>query len=283
MDNIKNIKNYILFLKRECGLYITLHPHGNEWLITLSELMTFNIHDNPYCVYIKTFDHAWKHCVERQKKVLNKCREGAFCGQCFAGVTEFVYPIKHGNEILGFISVSGYKTENAESYIKKVAQDYLIPMENLKKTYTCLKGEIPEREWVDTLILPLCDMLELAYTKNGEDSCIATNATGNILSYVKRHHTRNITLEDICERFGVSRSYISHSFKKISGKSFREFLTEIRLRDAKSLLEYSELSVTEIALSVGFSDSAYFSKVFQKEVGLSPTVYRKNRKAKQRS
>ena len=45
MYNIQNIKNYILFLKRECGLYITLHPHDNESIITSSELITFNIHN----------------------------------------------------------------------------------------------------------------------------------------------------------------------------------------------------------------------------------------------
>ena len=112
MNQIETIKNYILFLKRECGLYVTLHPHGNESVITSSELITFNIHDNPYCVFVKSFDGVWQHCIERQCKICEKCKEGSFCGSCFAGVWEFVYPIKRGDELLGFISVSGYKSDD---------------------------------------------------------------------------------------------------------------------------------------------------------------------------
>ena len=49
MDDIIAIKNYILFLKKECNLDITLHPWGDEQLITLSELILFNIHENAQC------------------------------------------------------------------------------------------------------------------------------------------------------------------------------------------------------------------------------------------
>ena len=72
MYDVENIKNYILFLKRECGLYLTLHPYGDESLITQSELITFNIHDNPYCIYVKTLDGVWQHCIESQNKVRDK-------------------------------------------------------------------------------------------------------------------------------------------------------------------------------------------------------------------
>ena len=61
-----------------------------------------------------------------------------------------------------------------------------------------------------------------------------------------------------------------------TGKGFREYLTELRLTDAASLLRYSELSVTEIAYSVGFCESNYFSNVFKKQYGISPKDYRKN-------
>ena len=173
MYNIENIKNYILFLKRECGLYITLHPHGNESVITSSELITFNIHDNPYCIFVKSFDGVWQHCIERQDKVREKCKNGSFCGSCFAGVWEYVYPLNHNDEFLGFISVSGYKSENSESYMQRVSKKYHIPQNDLAAAYSSLKHELPHKEWVDTLILPLCNMIELAHIKNENNQKMA--------------------------------------------------------------------------------------------------------------
>ena len=275
MYNVENIKNYILFLKRECGLCITLHPHGNESVITSSELITFNIHDNPYCVFVKSIDGMWQHCIEKQGKVNEKCKNGSFCGSCFAGVWEFVYPIKREDEYMGFISVSGYKSDKAESYISRVAREYNISRQKLAVAYSALKGNIPKKEWVDTLILPLCNMLELAYIKNEKNVVSETDSITDILQYIKRYHSQSITLDDICEHFECSRSYVSHLFKRSVGKSFREYLTGLRIEDAKSLLKYSNLSVTEIALSVGFGDSTYFSNVFKTNVGISPSAYRK--------
>ena len=275
MYNVKNIKNYILFLKRECGLYVTLHPHGNETLITSSELITFNIHDNPYCIFIKSIDGMWQHCIDKQERVHTKCKDGSFCGSCFAGVREFVYPIKYGNEYLGFISVSGYKSADPESYIARIATKYGIPKQNLAIGYSSLKSELPEKIWVDTLILPLCNMIELAYIKAEKNTILQNGPIETVSRYIKRNHAQKITLEDICTHFGYSRSYISHAFKKRVGKSFREYLTEMRLADAESLLRYSNLSVTEIALLVGFSDSTYFSNVFKTKFGISPSSYRK--------
>lgn len=273
--DVNDIKRYILYLKRECGLYVTLHPFGNESVITHSELITFNIHDNPYCVYVKTFEEAHNHCVERQDRIIAKCAEGSFCGSCYAGVKEYVYPITSGSEVVGFISVSGFKTENFSSFLQRASERYTIPIDSLREVYSELSAECPLKEDVDTLIMPLCSMLELAYLKNQGKSGGEEETIDGIIRYVKQHHTQNITLEDVCERFFCSRSFIGHNFKNKTGKSFREYLTEMRLEDAVELLRYSKLNVTEIALSVGFGDSAYFSNVFKRRYGVSPSEYRK--------
>ena len=274
MNNITDIRNYIIFLKSQCGLSVTLHPIENEAVIVPSELITFNIHDNPYCIYIKSFPDAQRHCIRRQERVLKKCAEGSFCGSCFAGVRELVYPISNGHDVIGFICVSGYITEKASSFIERTSQRFLIPYSSLEQAYLSLNSKMPDKEWVDTLIMPLCNMLELAYirSENGEEQ---GGLIDRILRYVKQNHTRNVTLEEICEHFSCSRSYISHNFKRNTNMSFREYVTHLRLEDAKTLLSYSKLSITEIALSVGFGDSAYFSSVFKASFGCSPSCYRK--------
>ena len=275
MCDLSDIKRYIVFLKQEMGLFISLHPIKDESLILPSELITFNIHDNSYCTYVKSFPEAQKHCIERQKKIISRMDCGSICGSCFAGVREYVYPIENGTGVVGFISVSGYQSENAESFISETSRKYTIPRDSLRRAYDNLDPMMPPKERIDTLITPLCRMLELAYLKNEDTAQAREQLIDRVIRYVKTYHTRNITIDDVCQRFFCSRSHISHSFKKHTGKSFREYLTDLRIDDARSLLRYSGLSVTEIASSVGFGDSNYFSNLFKKKTGYSPLSYRK--------
>lgn len=273
---INEIKNYILFLKKDCDLEITLHPCGREQLISNSELILFNIHENPYCVYVKTFPDAHKHCVDRQKKIFDRCASGSFCGTCYAGVQEYIYPIRDDSSILGFVSISGYRNPEYKSYIDKCSADFSMPQKNLTNTILCLKSEMPEKKYVDTLLAPLIRMMELAYSKL-EESSATSRTIDEIIKYVHRHYSENITIEQICKTFSCSRSYVCHTFKKETERTFHEHLLAARLRSAKYLLLHSELSVSEIALSVGFNDSNYFSNTFKHHIGVSPRSYRKNR------
>ena len=276
MYDVKHIKSYIIYLKERCGLSVTLHPRGSEKLIIPSELMTFNIHDNSYCIYVKTCPRAQAHCIERQSKIRKRCEDGSFSGTCYAGVFEYVYPIVGGGDIRGFISVSGYKTDGWESYVSRTSECFGISKADLAEAYSSLKDERPPKEEIDILINPLLDMLELAYLKIENDAECEEDLIDRVIRYVKKNHTRNITVADVSSEFSCSRSSISHAFKKRTGKSFREYLTDIRIEDAKTLLAYSAVSVTEIAYSVGFSDSNYFSSVFGERVGVSPMAFRKS-------
>lgn len=275
MQDITDIINYILYLKNKCGLSISIHAAEGDDLIVNSDLINFNIHDNSYCIYIKTQPGAQERCVNQQRKVLSKCQNGMFCGTCYAGVREYVYPILNAGETVGFISVSGCRAETPEIYWEAMAKKFAAPYEKVQKMYGCLKEELPPKGETDTLLIPLCRMLELAYLKY-EKGNLKKSLVDEVQLYVKRHHTQNITLEDVGDYLSCSCSYISHSFKKQTGLSFREYLTSIRLENAKLLLRCSDLTVTEIAFSVGFDNSNYFSNVFKKCVGMSPMAYRRS-------
>ena len=278
MTDAKRIKDYILYLKNQCGLSLTLHPTKKENLILPSELIALNIHDNSYCVYVKTSQSAQEHCISRQCRVFEKASEGSYCGTCYAGVREYVYPIENAEEAVGFISVSGYRCDDPRGYLERTAEEFSLPLDRLKDAYSSLKSDMPEKRYVDTLIYPLLAMIKLAYMECEEEK--DETFINAIVRYIKQNHTQNITLDHVCKHFGCNRSKVSHSFKSQTGKSFREYLTELRLADAKALLRYSDLSVTEISYSVGFCDSNYFSGVFKKWYGISPKEYRKKHSAK---
>ena len=275
---INIIRDYLLYLTKNCNLSVTLHPMRDETLITDSFLMNFNIHDNPYCSYIKSLPGGHAHCLAQQKKVMNRClrEKNGFCGACYAGVVEYVYPLSDGDDVIGFVSVSGYAGDNCERYACAISEQFCSSVDSVKREYSKLKAKMPPKNEVDTLILPLCKMLELAYMK--QPQCARdTSLIGEIRRYVQRNYASDVTEDLLCERFSCSKSYFSHGFKKNTGKTFRQYLTDLRIDHAKQLLERSSLTVTQIAFSVGFNDSNYFSNVFKSRVGVSPRKYRKNK------
>ncbi len=269
MDRIETIKDYILFLITQCGLSVTLHPLESERVIGASELMQFNIHDNPYCAAVKASAEGKGRCLAQQRRVLARCNKekGSFCGVCHAGVFEFVYPLYDGNGIIGFISVGGYASAQKEKAPPREKE--------LSKAYHALKSAVPEKKQIDTLLYPLCQMLELAYRREAREAPLEDTLIPRICAYVRQHFTADITAQTLCREFSCSRSYLSHAFKRETGKSIPEYLTDVRLAYAKRLLRYSAMNVTQIAFSTGFEDSNYFSTVFKKHEGLSPLSFRK--------
>lgn len=95
--------------------------------------------------------------------------------------------------------------------------------------------------------------------------------------YIAENYNKDITLSDAAAFVGMSSTYFSKKFKEVTGFGFKEYILNIRMKKACSLLLETRLSVTEIAYETGFNDSNYFGDVFRRIKGISPLKYRKNR------
>ena len=93
--------------------------------------------------------------------------------------------------------------------------------------------------------------------------------------YIDTNYAQDITLDSLAEITHINKFYLAHSFTECIGQSPISYLTERRLAACKELLSSSNLSVTQIANSAGFSSQSYFSQIFNKKVGMSPRQYRK--------
>lgn len=93
------------------------------------------------------------------------------------------------------------------------------------------------------------------------------------LCYIEEHYAENIMLDDIASYLEVSSFYLSKLFKKATGRNFTDLLAEKRVEKAKILLR-SQMSVKEITFEVGFNSQNYFTKVFKKYCGVTPTEYK---------
>ncbi|MNE76734.1 HTH-type transcriptional regulator YesS [compost metagenome] len=83
-----------------------------------------------------------------------------------------------------------------------------------------------------------------------------------------------MSLQEVAGRFYVSREYISRKFKQEYGINFSDYIGSVRINKAKLLLQNPNLKLSQISEMVGFHDVKYFSKVFKKQVGVTPKDYR---------
>lgn len=96
-----------------------------------------------------------------------------------------------------------------------------------------------------------------------------------VLAYVDRNCRDSITLEDVAELVHVSPSRVRHVFKDVTGVSFKEYVTSVRVAEAKRLLLSTDLSVAEIARRVSYTNLHQFYKVFYRSCAMSPGEYRR--------
>lgn len=100
------------------------------------------------------------------------------------------------------------------------------------------------------------------------------NSVQKAITYINNNYNHNITLEDVANHVSLSANYFSNIFKKTTGLSYIEYLTNIRIEKAKTLLMNLNLTIYQIASEVGYNDSRYFSRVFKSFIGKTPSEYR---------
>lgn len=96
-----------------------------------------------------------------------------------------------------------------------------------------------------------------------------------IMQYMEERYADSITLDELANHVHMNRSYISHLFKKETGRNINTYLLELRMEKAKILLKNSNHNIQDICCQIGIPDSAYFSKVFKKYAGMTPIEFRR--------
>lgn len=97
-----------------------------------------------------------------------------------------------------------------------------------------------------------------------------------VVDYIYEEYSESISLESLARHFFMSKSYLSRIFKEVTGYTVNEYINVRRIKQAKVLLENSELNITELTCAIGYESITYFEKVFKKYTGMSPLQYRKH-------
>lgn len=107
-----------------------------------------------------------------------------------------------------------------------------------------------------------------------EQNEVLTRRIYDTIVYINRHYSEELTMEDCSRMCFVSYSYFSRKFKQITGKTFKNYLLATRINHAQKALMATEKPITQIALECGFNNMAYFSAIYKKMKGISPSAER---------
>ena len=200
-------------------------------------------------------------------------------------ITDIRMPFKDGIQMLDeskneydyeAIILSGYSEfEYAKQAISLGVSEYLlkpIDFDELETIITKLTSKI-ELKHKQKSYNGLNAYIELLDKNHFQFDNIKTKYVHRMLDYIKTNYDKKISIHEISEEFQVSTVYLNSKFKEETNHTFNDFLNRYRMIKALEFLKSDDMLIYEVAERVGFQDYKYFSQVFKKYVGTSPTNF----------
>ncbi|NJL56933.1 response regulator [bacterium] len=125
---------------------------------------------------------------------------------------------------------------------------------------------------IEETIMHIRTALEHKRKLSGESQRLVRSA----MAFIHEHFAETISRQDIAQHVGLSEDHLTFCFRRELGTTPIAYLQRYRINQSKHLLKETQQTITEIASNVGFSDSGYFSRIFHREVGISPEAYRRS-------
>jgi len=212
------------------------------------------------------------YSYEKENELISKVRVGNV-----AGAKAIL------NDLLGYVlfsegnSLDAIKTRAIElsTLLSRAAIEGGAATDTILKMNNMFLKSLQEVTTQEALCYKLQEIV-ITFTESLFSTTPASNSEvmKKALSYISKNFALPMTLEDVAKEVHLNPSYFSSIFKKSCGSSFKEYLNLVRIEESKRLLSNTDYSIIDIAIAVGFEDQSYFSKVFKKYTGLTPTSYR---------
>lgn len=140
-------------------------------------------------------------------------------------------------------------TEHAVKLFSRIVNDFVSGTDNMMSI-----------SW----FIQLCELMK------GNSNNVIDRRILEVLKYINKNYKENNSVCFYADMCGLSDDRFAHLFKKEVGMSPHKYITDVRIRQAKYLLEFSDLNVSEVATEVGMEDALYFSRIFKKYTGYPP-------------
>ncbi len=196
------------------------------------------------------------------------------------GITgiEMIESLGHDHN-MHFIIISGYSDfEYARSALRLGVTDYLLKPfkdEELEKVLVKVIREINEDKRENQN-----EVLDFFTEYPGEDRKDANRYIMRCIKCIEDNYMKDVTCLKTSEELGISESYLAKLFKRETGYTFVDYLTHFRIKKAIQIMEKDHPKIYELAYLVGYNDAHYFSNIFKKVTGKSPSIYMRVHKEK---
>jgi len=291
MNSYRWITEYIEYLSSHHGLRVSVRDFCgfmSKNSEVANSLLPYCIHSSPFCLCVKEDRTMQDRCTAQGRYLLKKCNEHhmPFVTVCYCGYTDLVIPVKYNGTAVAAVCVGGFELsrEKALKRIQTQSRRYGRHSEELLTQYEkslCATADLITIKKTCSVIADFLLMYYAMLHSNGlvqeNPQYLAAPATlyllNNIDHFIHTHYSSDIHVQDIADYCKCSRSYISHIFKKNMNRSIPVYVNEVRISQAKRMLLHED-SITAVCQACGFSNPSYFSSVFSKFVGMSPSQYR---------
>lgn len=234
----------------------------------------------PVCYAIRRHPLIKKRCSICEKRGQEICYESrkAHVYRCHTGFVEANIPICENNVIIGYLLTGQILCDENVEFVKAKLTDYAN------------ECSVDPDDFIKLLELsPVMDSESINAAVNMIEMCASYLYLSKIIKkksyvlsaqlkeYIDSHLTEDLTIKHLCDKMFVSKTKLYRLSLKSFGMGCSEYILQKRIELAKTLLETSDKSIYEIAEEVGFKDTNYFTRIFKKLVGMTPSQYKKQK------
>ena len=245
------------------------------------------VNRSPFCEEINLCKSACGACVETNRRLMKEAEvNGPSTCHCFAGLCATAVPIKMGASVIGYLKTgqvfSRVPTEEQfEKVLGAIGRRTLdkASRDNLRKAYFETRFVEPLRyQSMVTLLQSFAEQLSehaesLSIIEEGSEP----SAIAKARKYIHANLDQPLPLGLVARQAGLSESHFCRLFKDSAGLTLTDYVNRCRIDWAKRELLKPEARISEIAFLIGYQSLSQFNRSFARIVGVSPTLYRRNR------
>ncbi len=233
-----------------------------------------NVSTCRYCQSVRMCKGGATACIneDRKGRILAYERKKLVMYTCHAGMSEVVKPLIQQGALLGYAMIGQIRTKE-------------LPVVYWSSRWNSLREEKLEDIFASQPLIPQSHLMHIVemfsylmdlLTSNNMIGHTGVDVSSKFTAYIQKHIDETLPLTESSIEMNLSPSRLSHVVKESYGMSYTALIRKLKMEQARFLLShYTYMSITEVALAVGYDDPQYFSRVFRHESGFSPSSYKK--------
>jgi AraC-like DNA-binding protein len=251
------------------GARISLHD------LNFREIAAYPANIHPFCKQVQKDAKGYYNCTCADTFAFHKVREigKPYTYKCHCGLFEAVAPIYNYGVLSGYFMMGQlrHNDPSEELMIQKQSDAFFKDKDSVLEMIQTIPKT--NNEQIESYFRILVIIAEYMTQTNRLSDSIGDLAE-SVKSYIQRFYSSKISVDSMCEHFMCSRTTLMNVFRKKYGMTIGNYLTQYRLEKSREMLKKSSKSIKAVASECGFSDQNYFTKVFVKHYGVTPSDFR---------